>query len=86
MSFSWGFSSNVVKALNDFLLHARENIHDAFGEDSWVHVPVRSRLGREEDSLVPSFSMLWILLQSKTLFPFNFCLIHNNLKKPTMYL
>lgn len=32
--FSWGFSSNVVKALNDFLLHARENIHDAFDEDS----------------------------------------------------
>lgn len=34
MFFSWGFSSNVVKAFNDFLLHARENIHDAFDEDS----------------------------------------------------
>lgn len=54
MSFSWGFSSNVVKALNDFLLHARENIHDAFGEDSSARsckIKVRKR-GRFSSTFV----------------------------------
>lgn len=62
MFFLWGFSLNVVKVLNNFFLYVRENIYDVFGEDFWVYVFVRLRLGREEDFLVFLFLMFWVLL------------------------